>query len=69
MYDGQFTEVFVNGDENSPLGMRPGQDLFVASVRWPVAHPLDVMAIVREIVGDLAPNAGIEEQSHDITVS
>jgi hypothetical protein len=47
MHDDQFTEVFVKSDEDSPLGMCAAQDLFVARVRRPVAHPIDVGAIFR----------------------
>ena len=62
---GQFTEVFVEGNENPPLLMGEGHDLIIARISRPVSSPDDIVACrLQRSHGDTR-NAGIEQQFHE----
>ena len=43
MYDCQFSEIFVERNENTPFPMSQGQDLIIAGISRPVSCPDDIV--------------------------
>jgi hypothetical protein len=62
--DGHFSEVLVEGDEDSGLGQSASEDLLVARVGGPIARPDHVVSGRPEPSDGAAPDARVEEESH-----
>lgn len=63
-HDGQFSEVFVEGDQDAFFAMGTGQDLLIAGVVGPVACPRHIVSGCSQLCNGATPDTGIQQQLH-----
>lgn len=62
--DRQLSEILIERDEHSILGIRAPEKLFIAGVLGPVADVNDIVSSRREIFPGFFPDAVIEKELH-----
>jgi len=61
LHDGEFTEVLVQSDEQTPLSMRTREDLLIPRILGPISGPDHVMTCPFQYLSCAAPYAGVEQ--------
>ena len=60
----QVAEILVERYEDAPLTERIRHDRWITGVRWPIAHPFDIVTRPPKVDRDLPPDASIKQNPH-----